>query len=940
MELAYTAQTASQQKSGDSIPCFYVFNRPEGGFVIVAASENIVPILAYSDQGRFETEGVPDNMLGVLRAMQEEIGDAILSRIAAAPKVQTQWENLKQQKAADYNQLADAVEPLTSHLYWDQWPYFNDSCPYDASVSSSNGHRCPAGCTATAMAIVMRYWRYPTHGFGSHSYTHNTYGIQYANFGNTSYNYDNMPEYLPAFPRAFQRQALGQLLYHCGVSVNMNYSPTGSGAYVYAYWNDQANDALHAFQNYFGYSHTQGVRKKDFTDTRWKQLLKTQLRQQQPMIFSGYNPDPDAGSGHAFVCDGFDKNDMFHFNWGWSGKYNCYCTIDSLCPGGVGTGGGHGNYSRNQDGLININPYLEITDLGWEKAYDFCQEEEITGSSQQLLFPDTCMRLCDDGTDGYTLTRLHCLGTTFNPSAQLFGSGHNRKLFQNSYRLDSLRIRYQYQIGNRQPAGARPDTLRIYLSYHEIGDSSYQMVSLLQSDSPYLCPLTENHPVRPIASNRICIDYPLSSADTAHSQMIIPINYQKSTALGFDIPENAIMSVMLQFIPGYPYQDGDTLRITTDGNPQYLHNAFALTCLQSKYSTFSNGQYNAALWENSGDSSSLAYGYTPIRNSFPQWDYFLHYNTRPTAAYLEKDTQICGIPFIWDRLHISQDGDYRQIFITPKGDSIVTLHLSLDNGIANMGAIHGVTAIDSLGYYDFHIEPVENATYYRWELSSPLWQLQSDSLQSKLAVTGRSSGTLKATAFSHRGICSSSNQIHLAFCDSMGTVSEIQGLDQISHDGVYFYYIDSVEKATSYRWSVFHEGWSIQGDSNRTSTMVRISQSGADSLYLTVTDECGYTTTRTLLIQSSVNIAENDDKGTAVLIGPNPAQEQVTIRLTQQESFEAILTDAHGRFLQRQKAEGECTFNMQPYAAGIYIITIRGKNSFHRYPLVKTCSAK
>ena len=165
-------------------------------------------------------------------------------------------------------------------------------------------------------------------------------------------------------------------------------------------------------------------------------------------------------------------------------------------------------------------------------------------------------------------------------------------------------------------------------------------------------------------------------------------------------------------------------------------------------------------------------------------------------------------------------------------------------------------------------------------------------------------------------------------------------MDQISHDGVYFYYIDSVEKATSYRWSVFHEGWSIQGDSNRTSTMVRISQSGADSLYLTVTDECGYTTTRTLLIQSSVNIAENDDKGTAVLIGPNPAQEQVTIRLTQQESFEAILTDAHGRFLQRQKAEGECTFNMQPYAAGIYIITIRGKNSFHRYPLVKTCSAK
>ena len=252
----------SLQKSGEDLPCFYAFNRKEGGFVIVSASQNIVPILAYSDKGTFDTSDLPINMKALLAAMQEEISDAIRREIPAAPSVMDKWQMLASGGATIMaNENATTVAPLTENMDWDQWPYFNDSCPKDAGVGSSYGGRCPAGCTATAMAIILRHWKYPTHGYGSHGYTHSKYGYLYADFEHTIYKYENMPMYFGAFPKAYQRAAVAQLLYHCGVSVNMTYSATGSGAYVYADWNN-SNDALRAFQNYFGYSHATGVKKK------------------------------------------------------------------------------------------------------------------------------------------------------------------------------------------------------------------------------------------------------------------------------------------------------------------------------------------------------------------------------------------------------------------------------------------------------------------------------------------------------------------------------------------------------------------------------------------------------------------------------------------------------------------------------------------------------
>ncbi|MBP5614738.1 MAG: Spi family protease inhibitor, partial [Bacteroidales bacterium] len=143
LQLAYTAMQPSLQKSGENLPCFYSFNRKEGGFVIVSASQNIVPILAYGENGSFDTTDLPLNMKMLLAVMQEEIADAIRRELPAAPSVTDKWQLLESGGATIMvNENATAVAPLTQNMDWDQWPYFNDSCPKDAAVSSSYGGRC------------------------------------------------------------------------------------------------------------------------------------------------------------------------------------------------------------------------------------------------------------------------------------------------------------------------------------------------------------------------------------------------------------------------------------------------------------------------------------------------------------------------------------------------------------------------------------------------------------------------------------------------------------------------------------------------------------------------------------------------------------------------------------------------------------------------------
>ena len=323
----------------------YIFVNVGGtGFVVMSADDVAHPVLAYSETGRFDVATLPSNIAGWLGGYDRTIGEAVARQAAASEEVAAEWAALAN-GFVPAPKSTTAVNPLLSTA-WDQGNPYNAQCP------GSSFNRAPTGCVATAIAQVMKYWSYPSKGMGSHSYTCSYYPNQTlsANFGATTYNWSSMPNSVYS-----SNNAVATLMFHCGVATEMEYTPDGSGAQMLAYYN-YADDysAETALKKYFGYScHLHGERKVAYTDDEWIAMLKADLDAGRPIPYSGFDTD---NSGHAFVCDGYNNNNQFHFNWGWSGSYDGYFSINALTPGSGGWGGGNGNYSYGQCALFGVEP--------------------------------------------------------------------------------------------------------------------------------------------------------------------------------------------------------------------------------------------------------------------------------------------------------------------------------------------------------------------------------------------------------------------------------------------------------------------------------------------------------------------------------------------------------------------------------------------------------
>ncbi len=327
-----------QATSSDaSTTYYYVFNFTNG-FVIVSGDDCVLPILGYSNEKAFRTTPMVPSMTKWLETYKEQIRFAVVNKLPPTPEITTAWEELKGNTGSINSPSSrNRAAPLIQTT-WDQ-PYpYNELCP-GGSVT---------GCVATAMAQIMKYWNYPTKGQGFHSFNDNNYGTLSANFGSTTYQWGNMPNSITS-----SNNAIATLMYHCGVSVEMEYSPESSGAWVIEASPAPEANSEYAFKNYFGYDNSlHGIQRENYSDTQWENMLKSELNASRPILYDGFGN----GGGHCFVCDGYDNNNFFHFNWGWSGYYNGYFETAALNPGGTGTGGGTGGYNSGQETVIGIKP--------------------------------------------------------------------------------------------------------------------------------------------------------------------------------------------------------------------------------------------------------------------------------------------------------------------------------------------------------------------------------------------------------------------------------------------------------------------------------------------------------------------------------------------------------------------------------------------------------
>lgn len=299
---------------------FYLFTREDAdGFVIVSADNRVQPILGYSTDSRFLTPP-PAHVFAFLHRYEQEIAYYRENNIPATLEIEQLWSSLLDGTYTP--QLTRAVSPLLSTT-WAQSPYYNNLCP------DSAGTYAVTGCVATATAQVMKFWEWPTTGNGSHSYTDDNFGYQSANFDATTYDWSLMPNALDNNSTAAQLNAVGTLMYHIGVAVEMDYGINASSAVLNSYGYSSYPCAENALKNYFRYKNTlHSIYKDESPDSYWISTLTNELNSGRPVLERGSG---DAG-GHAFVCDGYDNNGFFHINWGWGSYQNGYFAHNALNP--------------------------------------------------------------------------------------------------------------------------------------------------------------------------------------------------------------------------------------------------------------------------------------------------------------------------------------------------------------------------------------------------------------------------------------------------------------------------------------------------------------------------------------------------------------------------------------------------------------------------------
>ncbi|MCK9220604.1 MAG: thiol protease/hemagglutinin PrtT [Bacteroidales bacterium] len=334
-------------RGGSTLPAYYVFSFTEiPGFIIISGDDAVTPILGYSTTSYFSKANLPPALSAWLNNYEEQIKFAVTRKLEATPETESEWEKYltPATKTPVQSKGVAGVEPLI-RLTWSQSPYYNTLCP----MNKDSAKLTVTGCVATAMAMVMKYYNYPKTGTGFYSYDTKKYGTLSANFGDTRYNWAAMPD---TGSLTSENKAVATLMYHCGISAKMEYglaSVGGSGAWMISAGDTSMSCSEKALVTYFGYAATlHGLNRNNYPDYQWIDFLKEDLDASRPVMYTAYDPGPKGG-GHCFICDGYDNNNKFHFNWGWGGIANGYFEINALTPYGD-------NYVCSHSALLGIKP--------------------------------------------------------------------------------------------------------------------------------------------------------------------------------------------------------------------------------------------------------------------------------------------------------------------------------------------------------------------------------------------------------------------------------------------------------------------------------------------------------------------------------------------------------------------------------------------------------
>lgn len=305
---------------------YYVFSMNGGGYMILSADDAAVPVLAVIDDGNFNYDALPSAVKDKLYGFAAEI-----NQIRTSGGV-TSREGGNKVSRID-------IEPLMK-TRWNQTSPYNAKCPvYNNAVTVT-------GAVGTAVAQVIRKYKYPQVGQNSILYQWQGDSIG-MNFANYHPDYTHMPYGIYEGSEVADKDEVANLMYACGLATKTIWG-AASIATHYA--------AATALINYFNYAPTVTPQRRIYyTYNEWVDLLYSAIAKGEPVI---YTATGTSGS-HTFVCDGYMEGDLFHINWGWGGVSDGYFRMSALNPDVIGQSGGAGRYNTNELAIVGIRPNFD-----------------------------------------------------------------------------------------------------------------------------------------------------------------------------------------------------------------------------------------------------------------------------------------------------------------------------------------------------------------------------------------------------------------------------------------------------------------------------------------------------------------------------------------------------------------------------------------------------
>ena len=352
-----TPENISNEESIDTV---YTFTRnghtilfevvfSSGNVMLFSGSKQTPPVLAFyrSYNGKTMLNGISEHhgCWSLIEGYTEQI-EASFELVPLGDTIHDGWYSLLNNQSL--RRLPKTVQPMISSKWGQDISNDRVDCHaynYYTTATSNNcncdhvGDYCPAGCGAVAIGQIMNYWKYPV---WKPDMVH-------------QFDWCHMADSLVSHSDHYtmEKYAIAHLLINIGISCNMSYcinNLCASGA--------SDNNALLSLTGSYMYSSDAALyNQSTLGSSGWVRKIRKELAEGRPVYYSASST---SGDGHAFVCDGYDANGLFHFNFGWNGEGDGYYYLDDLFVNG------QNYYPFDHQAIMGIHP---------STAQDYCNFE-------------------------------------------------------------------------------------------------------------------------------------------------------------------------------------------------------------------------------------------------------------------------------------------------------------------------------------------------------------------------------------------------------------------------------------------------------------------------------------------------------------------------------------------------------------------------------------